>query len=215
MTNTDLAVDTKEVDTKSNNALALANSFSIASAEDFTRADEICCGLADLEKEIVNTFKDAKEKAFQAHRAITAAERKHLQPVQDARKVYKAKMSIYQTEMDKKRIAMEAEIKARLEKQQQEAVLEAAIDAESKGDKAQADNILNTPCEAPNIILQNDTPKAKTIIRTIKKFRILDISKISQEYMMPDEIKIGKIVRALGKDAEKTVGGIEVYEVSA
>ncbi|KKL00860.1 hypothetical protein LCGC14_2628320, partial [marine sediment metagenome] len=31
-------------------------------------------------------------------------------------------------------------------------------------------------------------------------------------FMMPDEKKIGQIVRSMGADAARLVGGIEVYE---
>ena len=46
--------------------------------------------------------------------------------------------------------------------------------------------------------------------RGIWKFRIIDEGKIPREYMIPDQIKIGQLVRAL-KQATN-IPGIEAYE---
>lgn len=48
-------------------------------------------------------------------------------------------------------------------------------------------------------------------VRKNWKFRITDAAAVSQSFLVPDEVAIGKTVRALGLGAEKVVGGIEVW----
>ena len=47
-------------------------------------------------------------------------------------------------------------------------------------------------------------------MRSIWKFRIVDAAKIPREYLVPDEVKIGAIVRAM--KGEGAIEGIEMYE---
>jgi hypothetical protein len=51
-------------------------------------------------------------------------------------------------------------------------------------------------------------------ISTRKSFtyRIVDASKIDRRFLIPDEVSIRKLVRAMGPDAAAIVGGIEVIE---
>ena len=40
---------------------------------------------------------------------------------------------------------------------------------------------------------------------------MVNAAQINGKFLMPDEKKISNLVRSLGKDAEKLVGGIQVY----
>lgn len=104
------------------------------------------------------------------------------------------------------RLAQEKQAAAKAERER----IEAEAKAEAERVKAEAD-----ASPAAVIVLPKTTPTTKRTM--VKKFRIKDASKLRPEYTMPDEVKIGKVVRALGKDAEVGVGegSIEVYEVPA
>jgi len=63
------------------------------------------------------------------------------------------------------------------------------------------------------VVIVDDTPKvAGQVRRKNWKYRVTDPSKVDRRFLMLDEVKIGKQVRALGKDAEELVGGILVEE---
>jgi colicin import membrane protein len=60
-------------------------------------------------------------------------------------------------------------------------------------------------------IAQADTARiAGTSTRETPVFEITDASKINAQFMMPDEVKIGRVVRSLGLAAADVVGGIKV-----
>lgn len=58
----------------------------------------------------------------------------------------------------------------------------------------------------------SNTKVAGSIRRKDWKYRVTDPAKVDRRFLMLDEVKIGKQVRALGKEAEELVGGIVVYE---
>jgi hypothetical protein len=48
--------------------------------------------------------------------------------------------------------------------------------------------------------------------RMVWKYEIVDPAKVARTFLILDEPKIGKTVRAMGKDAEGTIGGIRVWQ---
>lgn len=60
-------------------------------------------------------------------------------------------------------------------------------------------------------VIERETPKVKGISgRRVWKFRIKDASKLPREYTMPDEKKIGGVVRAMKGDTR--IDGVEVWD---
>jgi len=102
---------------------------------------------------------------------------------------------------------------AEAKRQAEEARLQAAIDAEEAGDTEGSKAILEAPpapVMAPPVVLATTTPKVSGLsTRQNWKFQIVDASLIPREYLVPDEKKIGGVVRAL-KDQTK-IPGIKVY----
>jgi hypothetical protein len=200
--------DTKQSDSKAMTAVEQARALTITTAAEYTAADVMCTGLKELEKEIITTFKEPKEKAWSAHKAIVAAEAKHLEPVQQARKIIKSKMSEWQEAEEKRRCEEEARLQAEANKLAEEQALKAAEEAQKAGDTAQAEAILAAPVSAPPLVLPSAAPKVKTVIQTRWTFRIVDVKLIPREYLIPDTNKIGAVVRA-------TKGGVKIPGVEA
>lgn len=62
-------------------------------------------------------------------------------------------------------------------------------------------------------IIQTEAPKVAGIARRmVWKHRVVDESKVARAFLVLDEKKIGATVRAMGKDAVATIGGIEVWQ---
>lgn len=199
-------------------ALVRVNAFTIASHEDYRMVDDFCAGLKELENRIKGDFLDSKNKAFAAHRAICTQEAAHLGNIAEARKIAKGKLLAWEQVKEAERQAQEAKLRAEAFQKAQEQAQEAALEAERAGNVQEAQAIIEQPIEAPVIVLAREVPKRQTTIRMVKKWRYVDpIAKtgIKTEYLMPDEIKINGVVRALGKAAEGAIGGIEVYEIPA
>ena len=96
-----------------------------------------------------------------------------------------------------------------------EAEAAALAEVNRKESEAEQERIKQEAAEASanvTVVVEKSTPTAKR--REIFKFRMKSPEAVKPEYLMPDEVKIGKVVRALGKLAEGAVGGIEVYAES-
>lgn len=60
------------------------------------------------------------------------------------------------------------------------------------------------------LIVSKDIPKRQTQIRKTKKFKIVNEALIPREYLIPNEVAIGAVVRALGFAAN--IPGVEVFD---
>jgi hypothetical protein len=87
-----------------------------------------------------------------------------------------------------------------------------AARVEAKGEeKAQQLELTAASVVAP--VIQTEAPKVGGIARRmVWKYKVTDPAKVTRLYLMLDEQKIAKIVKALGKDAEEQVGGIECWQ---
>jgi hypothetical protein len=125
----------------------------------------------------------------------------------------KPMISRYQAEQERIRQEEEARIRRELAKQEEEARLQAAIEAEKAGHKAEAEEILSEPVPVSPVILPKTTPKVEGISsREVWKFRIVDATKIPREYMVPDEVGIGSVVRSTKGKVQ--IPGVEIYKES-
>lgn len=163
--------DTQTVDSKAVSSVAQAQAMTIRTAEDYTVADRFCVALKALEKEVIDTFADAKAKAFAAHKAITAAEARHLVPVQEARKIAKEKMSAWQDAEDAKRRDEEKRLADEARKKAEDEAISAAEAEESNGNHAQAEAIMTAPVVVAPVVLAKTTPKSQTVIRKVWTYR--------------------------------------------
>ena len=111
-------------------------------------------------------------------------------------------------------------VKAQERKAQIEAEQRAAKDAEKArereaealrkaGNAAEARQLEKQPIIVSPIVSRVQTPKIASYLREDWKFRIVDVNAIPREFMIPDMLKIGKLVRAM--KSETRISGIEVY----
>lgn len=97
-------------------------------------------------------------------------------------------------------------LRKQAEIEEQERVRRAEEEAEAK--RQQAASMPAAVVEAP--AASNVTGISS---RKVWKFRVKDIHAIPEKYLKVDEVKIGKVVRALGDECD--IPGIEVYEEAA
>lgn len=197
---------------EANISLENARALVVSSNEDFRAADEFQITLQKLEKAIVSDFENPKQKAAEAHRAICAQEKRHLAPVQEARKILKQKMSSWADEQERLRREEEARLQEQARKQEEDRKLAQAALAEKAGDREEAEAIINEPVQAPLIMLPKTTPKTQTIVRKVFDFQLVDEKSVKRDYLQHDAVKIGKLVRSVGMAAEEIVGGIRVFQ---
>lgn len=174
MSTTEIIVQTEAMERKALSAVEQAKAIVIASDNDLVAADQFYVGLKDIEKEITDTFKEPKERAFQAHRSVVSAERKHLDPITEARRIIKGKICDYQEELARARVEEALRLEAEARKKAEDRALAEAAELEKQGKKEEAQEVIETPIEAPVVILKNDAPKTAAKFRTIYEIEVTD-----------------------------------------
>lgn len=164
----------------------------------------------EMEKEIKTFFEPHKKDAHKAWKNLCNAETAELAKLKPGMNHLNREMTKWKQEQDRKRREEEARLREKARKQAEEEQLRAAEEAEARGDKDEAEAIINEEPFIPPPVVKDDTPKVQGVaFRTTWKFRVINLAKVPDEYKMADEKKIGAVVRAL---KEKTnIPGIEIY----
>jgi hypothetical protein len=80
------------------------------------------------------------------------------------------------------------------------------------GQNDSAQDVLTAPSEEPPVFVPKDTPRiAGLTYREDWKFEITDLSVVPREYLIADDVKIGRVVRAL--KGTTNIPGVRVYSV--
>lgn len=220
----------EEMKSQSHKGIDYAKNLVISTQRSLELAAEFVRRLAKLKKEIVTTFKDPKEKAWETHKSICEAEKKHLKPIADTKQIVDSKMAVYVTHQERiaQKIAddkvaaereilrIEAEKQARIEEENRK--IDEALKLEYEGKQKEAEAIISEPIKAEvktediQAPVVNIRPQEKIDgihYRTDWLFEIVDIAKIPRIYMIPNESAIGKIVRINKEKAE--IPGVRIY----
>lgn len=180
-------------------------------------ANEFLKSIKSLAARIAETFDPQISRAHELHKSLLAEKKKFTNPLDDAEKIVKRTIAGYLAEEDRKRREAEAE-RARIEAEaraEADKKLRAVEKAEAKGNFAKAEalaqeavNVMEAKIEEAPVV--PDAPVATGLsLRKVWKFRIKDAALLPREYLIPDEVKIGRVVRALKGDAK--IPGVSVY----
>jgi len=153
----------------------------VNSPETFEEAGRVVISLDDLIKKIKKYWKEPKEKAFQAHKAITQREKEMLKPVEDRRRVAQQRISAYLTEQERKRQEeqrkLDAERKAKEDREK--AKLERRAEkAEESGNAEKAEELrekIDDIFVAPAIVEPTIEKTTHTDAGTISQKKDVDI----------------------------------------
>lgn len=209
---------TTEVIELEQKALAVPDQARIIQVTDnpsYVRATDILLAIKGLRRQINDTFDPIIEKAHMAHKEAIDQKKKIDFPLVTAEGILKPRIALYLDEQERKRREEERLKQEEANRKAEDERLRLAAEAESKGRKEEAQRLIEEPVEAPVVIVPKDTPKVSGIsMRKVWKYRIKDASQIKRAYLIPDDVKIGQVVRAMGALAAESIGGIEVYEES-
>ncbi len=199
----------------------LAHQITVTNEETLGIAKDYLQDLRTMVGKIEATFDPQITKAHALHKSLLTEKKKFYEPLMMAEKVVKRAVAFFYEEQDRRRAEAEKE-RQRIEA---EAIAKAnELEAEAVGAKtdAERDKIIN---EAVTVLEAADTkgqqltagaaaPKIVGIaISDLWHFEIVDASLIPAEYLTPDLVKIGKVVRALKGDAK--IPGVRTYSEKA
>lgn len=123
----------------------------VNSQETYEQAAEYIVALSGLVRKIKDYWREPKERAHQAHKAITAKETEMLKAVEDALQVIRKKTSAYLTEIERRRREEQARLdreRAERERKEREKLAKAAARAEEKGQDEKAEDLR---CKAADV----------------------------------------------------------------
>jgi hypothetical protein len=202
----------KDLQQSSGDMIGRAAMLTVTNDQTFVLGSEMLIEIKKRSKTVEERFAEPVSAAHKAHKAMTALRDSVLAPFKQAETTIKSKLGIYQQQIEEKR-RLEAE---RLRKQA-EAKAEAdriakAQEQMDNGDLKGCEQTLAAP-PAP-VAVRAETPEPPKVaglsFREEWKFEITDPNLIPREYLMVDESKLRKVVKALGK-AASNIPGIRVY----
>lgn len=188
-----------------------AQSLAVTNQESYVGAGEILKSIKNLEAQIIDRFIDAKSKAFQAHKAITALEKELLAGPQQARKVVEGKLAFWRDEQERVRVAEQQRLQDQLEAEAEKARAKEAAKLQKAGKTKEAKALLKEEIIVDTVEIPSTVPKVEGLTVQIRwGFEIIDATLIPREYLVPDETKIRKVVFALRGDTN--IPGIKPFE---
>jgi DNA repair ATPase RecN len=201
----------EEVSTMALTIIEQGKSVVIKTSEDYEQAGFVFTTIKSVMKQVDESFDPIIQKAHQAHKEAVAQKKKIYEPLENVSKHVKRVMSDYDAEQERIRKAEESRLQEIARKEEEERKLAEAIAAEQSGDKQEAEAIINEEIYVAPVVVKKEVPKVQGMsFRTIWKFRIIDEKKIPREYLTPDSVKIGGVVRSLKKATN--IPGVQVYE---
>ena len=153
-------IETKALDSKVTTSLDYAKSLQITNDTICQEAIDYEHGLSALIKEIEATFGPHKEAAHKTWKGLVAEEKRHVDPVEEAKRLIKSKRITYDTEQTRIRKAEEARLQAEARRLAEEAALRDAITAEAEGRPEEAEAIISEPVSVPIVTIAKTTPSA-------------------------------------------------------
>lgn len=202
----------------------------IDTPETYRKAKESLPILKRAEDKVTAFFKDIKDAAFRAHRAITTKETEQLAPIRKART--DISNLIYSYEREQERVRREAEQKAAEEerrRREDEALRAAAAAAETSAEVAEQILEQEIAAPAPVVILPSRSVEVIGVTArenwqfkyvgcaTGQRWKDLTdeqrkriMSMLPREFLVPDESAIGRVVKAMKSGTR--IPGVEVYD---
>ena len=183
--------------------------FKVVTADQYEQAGEKLKDIKGAQKRLDTLRKSFTQPLDQAKSAIMDFFRKPEEKLKQAETGLKRVMLSYVEEQE--RIRREAQ--ARLDedaRKQREKLEEQARKAAEKGKTEKSDILLTKAAlvEAPVVVAQQSKVSGQNI-REEWDFEIVNAAEIPREYLMPDEVKIRKMVKAFKEDAK--IPGVKIF----
>jgi hypothetical protein len=176
----------------------VATSIIVKDNDSYAYAGDMLVTIKKVKKNIEEYFRPLKAAAHAAWKQICNRENEEIEKLTPALKHLDMQMTAYNIEQEKIRKAEEERLRREAEKAEQEARLQAAIEAEKAGQKEEAEAILEEPVFVPPPIVDKTVPKQAGLAMTTNwEAKIIDEHLIPRQYLMPDMVKINQVVRAL------------------
>lgn len=183
---------------------------SIVGGETYKIAADFMLKIKSHRKLISEKLSPPKQAAHSAWSKICALERELDTPYEAAEVEVKNGMSAYLREEEIKRRKTEAEMRAKLQKEEEDRRLETASKLEVEGKHEQAAAVIEKPIVTPPVTIAAPEKVQGESRKKVWRFKVTDDAIVPREFMVVDERKIRQAVN-LYKDKTK-IPGVDVWE---
>ena len=143
---TQLAVLPEETEREALTWPERARSITITNQQTYSIAATLLIDISALAKRIQDHHKPIKDAAYAAHKVAVAAEKRLLDPLDEARTILRRGIGAWEAEQERIRMELERKAQAEARKQEEEMRLALAVQAEELGaDEVTTEEILSTP----------------------------------------------------------------------
>lgn len=185
-----------------------AKSVIISNQDDYSNAVKMLKEIKELREKLDARYKPIQQKTKEANQLALKNINDYKIPLDEANRIIRLSMGKYATEQEAKRRAEENRIRKESEEKERAAIekdlLELGVKEDTAKEEAEKMEIV-----IPEIKIVDETKTSGVTYRKDWKFTIEDVSKIPRKYMMPDEERIKKVVKALKN--ETNIPGIKVF----
>lgn len=197
-------------------AVKLTTTFVIKAPEQMVEAGGLLQEIKTKLNLLEETRKSMTRPLDDSKKRIMDFFKKPVLMLQEAENSIKKAMLVYQQEQELKRQAEEKKLReaaAKEEAKQKAALEKKAAAAAAKGNLEKAEELKQQAAEVfvPAPVLAKEEVKVEGVsTRTVWTYEITDVNSIPRDYMIPDEKKIGAMVKASG--GTLTIPGIRIYQ---
>ena len=178
--------------------------------DQYARAGEVLLRIKALRKQVNEAFDPIIKKTDEAHSEAIARKRKVEAPLVEAEGHLKPRIGVYIEEKERQRREEERALQEKAQKEAEDQQVREAEDLERMGDKVGAQAVIAVPVRAAPVVVPKSIPKLQGVsTKVVWKFRISNQDNLPRDYMTPDLVKIGAVVRALKGAAQ--IPGVEAY----
>jgi hypothetical protein len=215
-----MVVERTEIENEVNPVLAAAQSLVVVDDLSFIQAMTLGTACAVRIKAVEERLGPAKKKTYEAYQEVMKLMKSFIEPLEAAKKLLSGRAYSWQqaeetrkrkeAEEARRRAEEEAAEKRRIEEENRLALAERL---EKNGMQEQAEEVLAAPvvvevAEVAAPALKVKVEGAST--RENWQFEVEDASLIPREFLTPDTVKIGRMVKML--KGETRIAGVRVYD---
>jgi len=194
---------------KSNNvAVVRAKAIEITNTESYTAAAEFLKEIKQSASVVKETFKEMKESANKAHKAVCDKENTFLKPLSEAEIIVKNKVRIYVDILEQKKREEEARLRAEQQRAAEEQ-MKRAMELERNGKAEQAKAAYDTVTAFENLepIVQTEKPQVSGISTQIAYEVVVTDETLIPAYLNGIELRQVNLsaIKALAKTSKGTI----------
>lgn len=213
-------MERQEIESEVNPVVSAAKALQVIDAVTYTQAMELGKACSARIKLVEERLGPSKRKTYEAYQEVMRLMKSFIDPLEMAKKTLSSRAYAWQKAEEERKYRQAEEARKRAEeeaaakrKAEEDTRLALAERLEKEGMKEQAAEVLEAPivvevapvaAPAPKVTVQGASTRENW------QFEIEDSAQVPREFMTPDMVKIGRMVKAM--KGETRIAGVRVFD---